>query len=661
MTVTDGKGGSATRTLEVVVKPGANSAPTVTAARTPTGNVRVGVPVAFTATGTDADGDTLTYAWDFGDGDTSTAAEPDAHVPGRRDADRQGHRLRRQGRHGRGDAQRRRPGQPQPDHPGDARRRRPSAGLAPLTVQLTGAATDPDGHTVSYSWDLDGDGTFETTTQNATATYNTPGTYTPTLRVTDPFGGASTRAVTVNVLGELDPAAKFKVLVFSRTAAFRHGSIGAGITAIKKLGADNGFAVDAIEEPALFTDAFLNRYDAVIFLSTTGDVLNDDQQAAFERYIRSGHGYVGIHSAADTEYGWPWYGQLVGAYFRNHPNGTPTATVVTEDASHLSTAHLPARWTRVDEWYNYQSPINPNVGGGGTDYSARNTPGVKVLLTMDESTYAEADGSDGVDDDHPISWCRRYDGGRSWYTGLGHTDASFVEPAFLQHLLGGLEVATGYKADPTCGVVETNTPGDIAGNVPATLALTIGAPASFGTFVPARRTGLRVEPGRQRRLDGVGVGAERPRPELHRHREARQRRPRRSPRRCRSRRPTATSRTGRSPRCAATGHRCALLAYTGPVSNDAVTIGFRQSIAATSRCTRAPTARRWCSPSPPARRSPSAAVGVRPHRGSPPTSPGGPGAARTRPLTDPDGNGGRDLPPTPMTRSRSITALWSPV
>ena len=293
--------------------------------------MRVGVPVAFTATGTDADGDTLTYAWDFGDGNTSTAQNPTHTFLAA--ATRTVKVTVSDGKGGTGEAtlsvvvQANRNPTIQATTAAS-----PSAGLAPLTVQLTGAATDPDGHTVSYSWDLDGDGTFETTTQNATATYNTPGTYTPTLRVTDPFGGASTRAVTVNVLGELDPAAKFKVLVFSRTAAFRHGSIGAGITAIKKLGTDNGFAVDAIEEPALFTDAFLNRYDAVIFLSTTGDVLNDDQQAAFERYIRSGHGYVGIHAAADTEYGWPWYGQLVGAYFRNHPNGTPTATVVTEDA-----------------------------------------------------------------------------------------------------------------------------------------------------------------------------------------------------------------------------------------------------------------------------------------------------------------------------------------
>ena len=132
----------------------------------------------------------------------------------------------------------------------------------------------------------------------------------------------------------------------------------------------------------------------MIFLSTTGDVLNDTQQAAFERFIRAGGGYAGIHSAADTEYGWPWYGQLVGAYFRNHPNGTPTATIVVEDTTDPSTAGIPARWTRSDEWYNYQSPVNPVVNGGGNDYSPRNTAGVHVLLTMDESTYAEADGTD---------------------------------------------------------------------------------------------------------------------------------------------------------------------------------------------------------------------------------------------------------------------------
>ena len=550
-----------------------NTDPTVTASRNPAGNVRVGVPVAFTATGEDADGDTLSYAWDFGDGETSTEQNPTHTFLSA--ATRTVKVTVSDGKGGTAEAtltvvvQANRNPTIQA-----ATGASPTAGLAPLTVQLTGAATDPDGHTVSYSWDLDGDGTFETTSQNASITYNEPGTYTPTLRVTDPFGGASTRVVTVNVLGELDPEAKFKVLVFSRTAAFRHGSIPAGIAAIKKLGDEQGFAVDAIEEPALFTDAFLNRYDAVVFLSTTGDVLNDDQQAAFERYIRSGHGYVGIHAAADTEYGWPWYGKLVGAYFRNHPNGTPTATVVREHATHPSTAHLPERWTRVDEWYNYQSPENPNPGGGGTDYSARNTPGVKVLLTMDESTYAEADGSDGVDDDHPIAWCQRYDGGRSWYTGLGHTDASFSEPEFLQHLLGGLEVAAGYRVDPDCGTLEVQAPGEIGGDVPSTLALTIGAPASFGTFLPGVARDYEAS-----LVANVTSSA------------------------------ASSTLTVRDPSFTATGKLVngdralasplevkandgafaplpadrsplALLGYDGPVSNNAVTVGFRQSITA---------------------------------------------------------------------------------
>ena len=399
----------------------------------------------------------------------------------------------------------------------------PQAGIAPLAVQFTGAATDPDGHTVSYSWDLDGDGTFETTAQNPSFTYNAAGTYLPVLRVTDPFGGVSNRTLTVNVLpAQLDPAAKFNVLVYSRTAGFRHSSIDEGIAAIKKLGVDNGFAVDAIEEPSLFTDEFLNRYDVVVFMSTTGDTLPDAAQAAFERYIKSGHGYVGVHAAADTEYGWPWYGQMVGAYFRNHPNGTPTATVVVEDTAHRSTAHLPARWTRNDEWYNYQSPVNPVVNGGGTDYSARNTEGIHVLLTMDESTYAEADGSDGVDDDHPIAWCHRYDGGRAWYTGLGHTEASYLDAGFLAHLLGGLEVAAGYVADPACGVVETSTEGGISGSVPATLSLALGAPGSFGTFIPGVARGLHGEHGRHGDLHRDGRRAVGPRPELHGHRPARE-------------------------------------------------------------------------------------------------------------------------------------------
>jgi cytochrome c len=201
--------------------------------------------------------------------------------------------------------------------------------------------------------------------------------------------------------------------------------------------------------------------------------LTDPQQAAFTKWYEQGHGYVGIHSATDTEYTWPWYGQLTGAYFRDHPNGTPTATVVVEDTTDPSTQGLPARWVRTDEWYNFQSNVNPVVNGGGNDYDPRNS-GVHVLLKMDESTYVEGDGSDGVDDDHPISWCNRFDGGRMFYTAMGHTDTTYTEPGFVSHLLAGFQMTAGTIEDKACGKVKptfnpSRTPaGSVDVNVPIT-------------------------------------------------------------------------------------------------------------------------------------------------------------------------------------------------
>ena len=223
-----------------------------------------------------------------------------------------------------------------------------------------------------------------------------------------------------------------KVLVFSKTAGFRHDSIPAGIAMIQQLGAEHDFEVDTTEDSAQFTEENLAQYDAVIWLSTTGDVLNGEQQAAFEEYIRSGGGYVGIHAAADTEYDWAWYGGLVGAYFESHPPGTPTATVDVEDKVHPSTAHLPNEWTRVDEWYDYQT--NPRGQ-------------VHVLASVDDATMSSGSPVMGTRHlgDHPIAWCQdNYDGGRSWYTGMGHTQASFSEPNFVQHVLGGIQTAAGW-------------------------------------------------------------------------------------------------------------------------------------------------------------------------------------------------------------------------
>lgn len=212
-----------------------------------------------------------------------------------------------------------------------------------------------------------------------------------------------------------------RVLVFSRTAGFRHASIPDGIRAIEQLGREHEFVVEATEDPAKFTDETLDRYAVIVFLSTTGDVLNDVQQAAFERYVQGGGGYVGIHAASDTEYEWPWYGRLVGAYFKGHP-AVQEATIDVIDRNHISTEMLPAQWERRDEWYDYrESPPDD----------------VHVLAKLDESTYEG--GTMG--DDHPIAWCHEFDGGRAWYTGGGHTSESFSEPLFLRHILGGLRWA----------------------------------------------------------------------------------------------------------------------------------------------------------------------------------------------------------------------------
>ena len=223
-------------------------------------------------------------------------------------------------------------------------------------------------------------------------------------------------------------AAAPHILVFTKTTGFRHASIPAAIQAVRDLGAHNGFAVDATEDSSDFTDDNLKRYDAVVFLMTTGDVLSDAQQTAFQRFIRAGGGWVGVHSAADTEYDWPWYGNLIGAYFKDHP-AIQSAVLDVADPRDRSTSGLPAKWMRTDEWYNFQS--NPRSA-------------VHVLATIEESSY---DGGE-MGADHPIAWWHEYDGGRAWYTAGGPTDEAWSEPLFLAHILGGVEYAIGKPVQP---------------------------------------------------------------------------------------------------------------------------------------------------------------------------------------------------------------------
>jgi len=216
-----------------------------------------------------------------------------------------------------------------------------------------------------------------------------------------------------------------KVLVFSKTASFRHESIPVGIEAIRALGNQHGFRMDTTESSDIFNEKSLRNYNVIIFLNTTGNVLNDAQQLEMNRWVQAGGGFVGIHAAADTEYDWQWYGDLVGAYFNGHPNdpNVRDATVKVVDNTHLSTKHLPATWARTDEWYNYKD-IRPEIN---------------VLLNLDEKSYEG--GTNG--DNHPIAWYRDFDGGRTWYTGLGHTDECYKDKDFLELLWGGIQYAAG--------------------------------------------------------------------------------------------------------------------------------------------------------------------------------------------------------------------------
>lgn len=216
-----------------------------------------------------------------------------------------------------------------------------------------------------------------------------------------------------------------RVLVFSKTAAFRHASIEAGKPAFQKMAKEKGFVVDLTEDATQFNTENLKRYRAVIFLNTTGNVLNPAQQNDFERYIQAGGGYLGIHAATDTEYDWPWYGRLAGAYFLDHPmpNNVQKGKFFVALKNHWATKMMPDEFERSDEFYSFKN-ISPNIN---------------VLVKIDEKTYQG--GKNG--DNHPISWYQDFDGGRSFYTAMGHTDQTFSEPLFLDHIWAGLNYVMG--------------------------------------------------------------------------------------------------------------------------------------------------------------------------------------------------------------------------
>jgi type 1 glutamine amidotransferase len=300
-----------------------------------------------------------------------------------------------------------------------------------------------------------------TTTQRRVGPGRLLGTITGLAALLLGFGAASAGAADTAAASARGPQAaadgSYKVLVVGKTLGFRHSHIDETTHAVIDLGRESGFTVDVWDPPngsggwwgpgspgqpeltmrsTPFTSAeSLSQYATIIFASpvdntnglnpATPRLLDDSELAAFQGYIRGGGGYVGLHAATDTMHTVPWYSKLSGggARFVNHP-AQQTATMRVEDPTHPSTEHLPRTWVRFDEWYNFSS--NPRDS-------------VRVLLTLDESTYTG--GRMGAD--HPISWCQNFEGGRSWYEGAGHVDSSYSDPVFLEHLKGGIEWTAG--------------------------------------------------------------------------------------------------------------------------------------------------------------------------------------------------------------------------
>ncbi len=211
------------------------------------------------------------------------------------------------------------------------------------------------------------------------------------------------------------------IFVFTKTAGYRHDNIAFGVDALKKIGQRANYNIHHSEDSTHFTIEHLSNYDAILFFNTTGNILNEKQQSAFETYIKNGGGFVGIHAATDTEYDWPWYGKMVGAYFNDHPE-IQEADLRILNHTHLSTAHFDTVWTKTDEWYNFKD-INQDV---------------QFLISIDENSYEGGN----LGEFHPMSWYHEYDGGKAFYTGMGHTKASFENPLFLHHLIGGIDYVT---------------------------------------------------------------------------------------------------------------------------------------------------------------------------------------------------------------------------
>lgn len=218
------------------------------------------------------------------------------------------------------------------------------------------------------------------------------------------------------------------ILVFSKTAGFRHASIEKGIEALKTMGELQKWKMNFSEDASLFNKEELSKYNLILFLNTTGDILNSNEQTAFENYVKSGGNYVGVHAASDTEFDWPFYAEMVGAQFKSHPKQQNATLIKAVNCQHPSVEHYKATFEKFDEWYNFRKPVASYVN---------------VLLSIDENSYQ----GDRMGTYHPISWYHVYKGGRVFYTAMGHDDPSYSDADFLKHLQEGIRWALGFTKD----------------------------------------------------------------------------------------------------------------------------------------------------------------------------------------------------------------------
>lgn len=223
--------------------------------------------------------------------------------------------------------------------------------------------------------------------------------------------------------GAVTHPASPRILLLTKTAGFRHTSIPAAIAAVQKLAETAKWEIVATEETALFTPTELGAFQAVMFVSTTGDILNASEEAAFKGFVDGGGGFIGVHAATDTEADWTWYRELLAAHFANHPD-VQDAQIHVEQPSHAACTGLPEPWPWHDEWYNFDR--NPRAN-------------VQVLLSVDEKSYQG--GTMGAD--HPIAWTREVGKARIFYTALGHEDKAYTSATFLGHLKGGISWVLG--------------------------------------------------------------------------------------------------------------------------------------------------------------------------------------------------------------------------